>query len=124
MRENFMRPTQEAKHTPGPWTVSQQQGLRLFIVGNDEAIAEVLHTNFNKEMFANADLIAKSPDLFNELESLRAQIGLERIKAHELSALRESHKQLQEALREARYFVASSPAGSFILITKIDGALE
>lgn len=55
-------------YTKGPWAVSQQNGLTLYIVGNDEAIAEVLRANFNKETFANANLIAAAPELLDLLE--------------------------------------------------------
>ncbi len=60
----------EAKHTSGPWIVSQQQGLRLFIVGKDEAIAETLHMAWDDEQFANARLIAAAPAMLEALEAL------------------------------------------------------
>jgi hypothetical protein len=60
----------DSKHTQGPWAVSQQKGLTLFIVGEDEAIAEVPHANFNKETFANADLIAAAPELLAACERI------------------------------------------------------
>lgn len=45
--------------TPGPYTIRQQKGLRLFIVANDEAIAEVFG-DFNSAVFANADVLRAS----------------------------------------------------------------
>jgi hypothetical protein len=55
-------------HTKGPWSVSQQLGLRLFIVADDEAIAEILPCNFDAEQFANADLMVSAPELLEALE--------------------------------------------------------
>ena len=60
------------KHTPGPWRVSQQRGLSLFIVGCDEAIAEILRVEqnggFDGTLFANGRLIAAAPELLEALE--------------------------------------------------------
>jgi hypothetical protein len=53
-----------AQYVPGKWSVSQQQGLRLFIVEDEaEAIAEVLPAEFDAEMFARADLMAAAPEM-------------------------------------------------------------
>jgi hypothetical protein len=59
--------------TPGPWTVSQQQGLKLFIVGNDEAIAEVFQTEVDGRLFANANLLAASWEMLQALEAICAE---------------------------------------------------
>ena len=66
----------DIKHTPGPWTTSQQNGLRLFIVGQDEALAECFRMEqtggFDATLFANARLIAAAPEL---LEALKELVG-------------------------------------------------
>lgn len=63
------------KHTPGPWTFSQQRGLRLFIVANDEAIAELpIEGKFNDTIFANARLMAAAPNMFDALHELNLHL--------------------------------------------------
>lgn len=67
-----MSEVKHTAHTPGPWTISQQQGLRLFIVGNDEALAETLRCAWDDEQFANTRLIAAAPELLAALEHMVA----------------------------------------------------
>ena len=65
-----MSKTGKLGFTPGPWTVSQQRGLRLFIVAAYEAIAEVLprtHAPSDQMLFADAALISTAPELYEAL---------------------------------------------------------
>lgn len=64
----------KVQHTPGPWKLSQQNGLCLFIVADNEAIAEVFRVEssggFDATLFANARLIAAAPDMAKALRAI------------------------------------------------------
>jgi hypothetical protein len=66
--------------TPGPWEVSQQHGLRLFIVGAGEAICEAFRIEqtggFDETLFANASLIAAAPELLEALQNTTQTLRL------------------------------------------------
>ena len=92
----------EAKHTPGPWTVSQQPGLRFFIVGNEEILAEVLPEvlpcTWDDVQFANANLIAAAPEL------LEAAQGIARFDedGYDAKEFRQTMANLKAAIRKAK----------------------
>ena len=66
----------DTKHTPGPWTISDEIGeMNGRIIYDEEyGIGEAWDLNGNPENAANAHLIAAAPDLFEALESLLSEL--------------------------------------------------
>lgn len=64
-----------SKHTPGPWTISDDHGKRwIETLANDDTICEVHRRNTrvgrdrDEEFHANAHLIESAPDMLAALE--------------------------------------------------------
>jgi hypothetical protein len=58
--------TQNAQHTPGPWTVYERQPIR--IITKDETVIASVRMR-EPHTIANARLIADAPDLLAALEA-------------------------------------------------------
>jgi len=70
----------DTKHTPGPWKVDDAEDLPLAVIQDTETgdgiceigIKESRKNDEDEERFANARLIAASPDLLDALKRTRA----------------------------------------------------
>lgn len=69
-----------AAHTPGPWKVMTTNARRRFarfeLLGPDrEVIAAVIYNDAHNVSQANAALIARAPDLLDQVQSLQATLN-------------------------------------------------
>ncbi len=111
----------ETKHTPGPWTINQEEGtVSKYRIYSSNPDKEVLGANIgwfdpdqetSEQGQANAELIASAPDLLRERDELKTtnaairvslNNALEReIKATDkVIALQSLNAELLEALKE------------------------
>lgn len=79
-----------SKHTPGPWTVTDEDdfdGLAIEAAGREGEYVPVAHVPVDyddrPEREANAALIARAPEMADEIATLRAEIEKLRAALHE-----------------------------------------
>lgn len=65
-----------SQHTPGPWTVSEQETGRIYIASDDNlALAGMFFTAHPESAREDARLMAAAPDLLAALEGLTAIVA-------------------------------------------------
>lgn len=74
----------DAKHTPGPWDVDEGD-FSIYRLETGEQLAEMFGHQTPDEVEANARLMARAPDMLDEITRLRA----------DLAAMRELLKEAQ-----------------------------
>lgn len=74
-----MSDEQKAAAAPIPWTVREVRSLHKIIVEHDglfPTICELTYMDFNRETaLKRAELIARAPELLDENERLRRELG-------------------------------------------------
>ena len=91
------------KHTPGPWEVDYiDDNGQIVIRGKDYEIATCWHHcvgSIEKEMYANANLIATAPELLEDLESryVQTRCGCDHPACNRCEDDRETERVLRKA---------------------------
>ena len=105
----------EAKHTPGPWTISDDHGQRWIetTAGNDDTIAQVFRRNNSVsaardiEYTANAHLIAAAPELLEALKEITSDYA-DRFDLDSLS----TNPGIKSSIKQARTAIAKATGAS------------
>jgi uncharacterized protein (DUF342 family) len=101
-----MSKEREGKHTPGPWKIKYKHRSPAIYDKNNVLIT----TPINKDWTPNAVLIAKAPEMAEEIQQLKSQIEQHKDKIAQLcdivakktEVIDKQHKRIGELEEESR----------------------